>query len=173
VAWRLDNNAPFQAPRHLSIITRALVTDRTVLPTRPLSSSEHVLRDKFAESLATQSEMMDKLAQQLITLELAIPGLYATVLKLLAGEAATVPLNRWVYAAFACWFAALLLALVSLIPRNWRVDPTLLRADANAKGKVLGLEDFYRKSAVYKLWFLIPSALLLAAGIVCSAALLV
>ena len=59
---------------------------------------------------------MDKLAQQLITLELAIPGIYATAVKLTAGADATVTVDTGVIGAFLCWFAALLLALVSLIP---------------------------------------------------------
>lgn len=139
------------------------------LSTRPLTSAETVLRDKFAESLVAQSELMDKLAQQLITLELAIPGLYATVLKLIAGEAGTVAINRWVYASFGCWFLALILVLVSLFPRQWQVDPNVLRADR--KSKVLGLEDFYQRSARYKFWLLVPSALLFIAGIGCAALL--
>jgi len=147
------------------------MTSKTVLSTRPVTSSESVLRDKFAESIAGQSELMDKLAQQLITLELAIPGLYAAVLKLTAGDAATVPVNNWFYGAFGCWSVALLLALVSLIPRTWKVDPTLLKADATSKGGVLGLEDFFRKSAAYKRWLLIPSAVLFALGIFCAAML--
>ncbi len=147
------------------------MTGKTVLSTQPVTSSDTLLRDKFAESIVGQSELMDKLAQQLITLELAIPGLYATVLKLIAGDSATVTVNNWVYAAVVCWFLALVLALISLIPRNWKVDPTILKADATGKGSVLGLEDFYRESARYKLRLLIPSALLLMAGIVCSAVL--
>ena len=59
------------------------------LPTRPVSGSETLLRNKFAESIVGQSELMDKLAQQLITLELAIPGIYVAVLKLTAGDDAT------------------------------------------------------------------------------------
>jgi hypothetical protein len=62
----------------------------TALPTRPPSKSESLLREKFAESVAGQSDLMDQLARQLITLELAIPGLYATVLKLTQGDKATV-----------------------------------------------------------------------------------
>ena len=73
------------------------MTNKTVLPSRPVTSSETVLRDKFAESIVGQSELMDRLAQQLITLELAIPGLYATALKLLSGDAATVALDTRVY----------------------------------------------------------------------------
>lgn len=40
---------------------------------------------------------MDKLGQQLITLELAIPGLYATVLEFTKGDAATTTRNLWLY----------------------------------------------------------------------------
>jgi hypothetical protein len=147
------------------------MTSDTTLPTRPVSGGESVLRTKFAESIAGQSEAMDKLAQQLITLELAIPGIYVAVLKLTAGDGATVAVNNWLYGAFGCWFAALLLALISLIPRTWKVDPTILKADAAAKDGTLGVEDFFRRSARYKLRLLIPSALLLAAGILCAAML--
>ena len=62
----------------------------TAIPTRPPSNSDTLLREKFDESIAAQSEQMDKLGQQLITLELAIPGLYATVLKLISGEGTTL-----------------------------------------------------------------------------------
>lgn len=145
------------------------MTSNDPLPTRPLYGSENVLREKFAASIAGQSELMDRLAQQLISIELAIPGIYAAVLKLVAGEQASMTVDVWVYGAFGCWFVALVLALISLIPRTWQVDPTLLRADTQAKGAPLGLEDFYRKSAAYKRRLLIPSALLFAAGVFCSA----
>jgi hypothetical protein len=58
-----------------------MMTD-TPIPTIPQSSSDKILRAKFAESISGQSDQMDKLGQLLITLELAIPGLYATVLNL-------------------------------------------------------------------------------------------
>lgn len=146
---------------------------QTPISTRPLNPVESKLQEKFAESIVGQSELMDKLAQQLITLELAIPGLYATVLKLIAGDTGLVKVNNWFYAAFACWFLSLLFSLASLIPRQWKVDPTILKADAQGKGKTLGIEDFYHRSARFKLWLLIPSALLFAFGIVCSAVLVI
>ncbi len=145
------------------------MTNKTPLPTRPLTSADTILRDKFAESIVGQSELMDKLGQQLITLELAIPGLYATVLKLIAGDAGTVVVNNWFWGAFGCWLLSLLLALISLIPRRWQVDTNILKADP--KSNVIGIEDFYYKSARYKRWLLIPSALLFAVGIFCSALL--
>jgi hypothetical protein len=81
----------------------------TPIATRPPNKGEELLREKFAASIAGQSELMDKLGRQLITLELAIPGLYATVLKLVQGEDATLPVNNWLYATFLFWFVALLL----------------------------------------------------------------
>ena len=135
------------------------------LPTRPVNSSEKVLRDKFAESIAGQSDLMDKLARQLITLELAIPGIYATVLKLIQGEDATLTPNRWLYVTFICWFLALLVTLVSLVPRNWSVNPTILKSDPAGRGQALGIEDFFRKSAQYKRRLLIVACLLFWIGI--------
>lgn len=142
------------------------------LVTRPPNSAEKLLQQKFAESQAGQSELMDKLARQLITLELAIPGIYAAVLKLVQGEDATLPSSGWLIFTFVCWFLALLLTLISLIPRQWNVDPTILKSDPTGKGKALSLEDFFYKSARYKRRLLIPASLLFFAGIV-GAALLV
>jgi hypothetical protein len=106
-------------------------------------SQSALLRNKFAESIVGQNEQMDKLGQHLITLELAIPGLYATALKLLQGDDAPLPGNSWLYGAFGCWFLALLLTLQSLIPHGWQVDPTSLKRDAVQPDAVLGLEDFF------------------------------
>lgn len=144
----------------------------TPVSTRPVSSNETILRDKFAESLVGQSELMDKLGQQLITLELAIPGLYATVLKLTRGEDATLTANGWLYFTFGCWFLALVLTLWSLVPQPWRVDPTILKQDSAAPNGLLGLEEFFFKSAQYKRRLLIPAALLFWIGIL-GAALLI
>ncbi len=143
-----------------------------ILATRPPSEGENLLRNKFAESIAGQSELMDKLGQQLITLELAIPGLYATVLKFTQGDTATAARNQWLYLAFGCWFVALALTLASMVPRHWRVDPTILRQDPAQKNDMLGLEDFFYKSAQYKRWLLIPACVLFWLGVL-SAALLV
>lgn len=148
--------------------------EEVILTTRPLSSSEKLLRDKFYERYVGQNELMDKLAQQLITLELAIPGLYATVLKLLQGETAVLPDGFWLYFTFGCWFLALLLTLFSLIPRTWRVDPTILKGDPAGKGEggVLGLEAFFYQSARYKRILLIPACLLFWVGIASAALIL-
>lgn len=140
----------------------------TPLSTRPLNPSETALRNKFTESMAGQSELMDKLAQQLIALELAIPGLYATVLKLTQGDAVTLSPSLWLYAAFGCWSVALIATLASLVPRQWRVDPTVLRQDPTQSSNELGLEEFFFASARYKRRLLILAIILFWFGIVAA-----
>ena len=80
------------------------MTKQSPIPTRPISENEKLMRAKFDESVTAQSDLMDKLSGQLLTLELAIPGAYATILKLIGGDKAAVKINVAFYIAFACWF---------------------------------------------------------------------
>jgi len=136
------------------------------IKTKPLSDSAKYLREKFYEQYANQSEQMDTLARQLITIELAIPGLYATVLKLTQGDKATVTVDNWLIFTFGCWFLALALTLLALFPRNWKVDPTIIKSDPTGKSRAMSLEDYFYKSARYKFWLLAAACLLFGAGIV-------
>ena len=145
------------------------MTEQPIPTARPISPGAAKLREKYYEQFATQSDLMDKLAEHLIKLELAIPGLYAAVLKLVHGQDATVAIDGWIYAAFGCWFAALALTLVSLIPREWKVDPTVLKSDPASASPVMGLQDFFIKSARHKRRLLIPAMFLFWAGIICAA----
>jgi len=138
----------------------------TPISTRPPSEGEALLKKKFAESIAAQSEQMDKLGQQLITLELAIPGLYATVLKLVSGDKATLSVSPALYLSFICWGLALILTLLSLIPRRWKVNRDLLKQRAASESDELGIEDFFYKSAQYKRNVLIAACLCFFVGIV-------
>ena len=138
------------------------------IPTRPVGANDNLLRQKFYESIAAQSELMDKLSERLLTLELAIPGLYATVVKLIAGDKAIVTANAAFYVTLALWLLALVLTLAAMIPRNWKVDPQLLRQDAKKMDEILGIEDFFEQSARYKRRLLVASSLLFFAGI-CAA----
>jgi hypothetical protein len=139
------------------------------LPTRPPDTSEKKLKEKYAESFAHQSDLMDKLAQQLLTLELAIPGLYATVLKLIWGDKATVPVNNALYVTFGLWVVALGLTLMALIPRKWKVNPEIMEQDPESTTGELGIKDFFAKSARYKRNLLIVAAILFFFGIACAA----
>lgn len=143
--------------------------DDIPISTRPPSNRDKVLQEKFFESMAGQSEQMDKLGQQLLTLELAIPGLYATVLKLVSGDKATLAASPALYLTFGCWFLALLLTLASLIPRGWQVNPTIMKQAPSVKSKELGIEDFFYRTAQYKRRLLIAASLLFFSGIVSAA----
>ncbi len=135
------------------------------ISTRPLSDHEKVMRDKFYASIAAQSELMDKLSGQLLTLELAIPGAYAAILKLVGGTNATLQLNIAFYFAFGAWFLALALTLIALIPQKWTVDPSILKQDPEKFSEGLGIEDFFEQSAKYKRRLIIGSSVLFFVGI--------
>lgn len=135
------------------------------IPTRPVSENENLLRKKFYESIAAQSDLMDKLAERLLTLELGIPGLFATVLKLTRGDKATLTINAALNIAFALWLLALILTLLALTPRKWTVDTTILKQDPKKFDEGLGIEDFFNQSALYKRRLLTVSSLLFFAGI--------
>ncbi len=139
------------------------------LTTRPPDIYEEKIKEKYAESFANQSDLMDKLAQQLLTLELAIPGLYATVLKLIRGDKATAPVNNMLYVTFALWVVALGLTLMVLMPRRWKVNPEIMLQDPQSTTGELGIKDFFAKSASYKRNLLITATILFFLGIASAA----
>jgi len=131
----------------------------------PVSENENLLRKKFYESIAAQSDLMDTLGERLLTLELGIPGLFATVLKLTRGEAATLPINAALNLAFALWLMALILTLMALTPKKWTVDEDLLKQDPEKFSEGLGIVDFFEQSALYKRRLIVASSVLFFAGI--------
>lgn len=135
------------------------------IPTQPPSGQDNRLREKFQDALAAQSDLMDKLAERLLTLELAIPGLYATALKLVAGDKARLPANWAFYVTFALWLLALALTLAALTPKKWNVLPNLIRQAPDKLSAGLGVEDFFEQSAAYKRKLLIASSIIFFAGI--------
>lgn len=137
---------------------------KETIPTQPLGDNEKLLRKKFYESITAQSELMDKLCERLLTLELAIPGLYATTLKLVRGDTATVTINIALYATFACWLLALILTLIALTPKDWVVDTGVLKQDPEKFAEGLGIEDFFTQSAVYKRRLVTASSVLFFIG---------
>ena len=135
------------------------------ISTRPMNDNEKLMREKFYESITAQSDLMDKLSERLLMLELGIPGLYATVLKLVSGDKATVTVNAALYVTFACWLVALILTLLALTPKKWVVDPAVLKQDAKKFSQGLGLEDFFEQSALYKRRLVTASSIVFFAGI--------
>ncbi len=135
---------------------------------QPLSAVEKKLLDKYVEDLAGQSDRLTNLAERLITLELAIPGLFATVLKLAAGDKAAAPMNVFLYTAFFCWLAALVLTILALLPRSWQVDEQVMQQDHSVANAPLGIRDYFQNTARHKWHLVLPSAFLLFIGICCA-----
>lgn len=126
--------------------------------TRPPDTQERLLKERFADAVADQSRLMDSLAQTLLTVELAIPGLYATVLKWVSGGDQAA-LSCALVAAFFCWVAALVLTLIALFPKPYDVDPKHLRGSRDS------IETFFRESARRKWVLLLASIAFFIAGL--------
>lgn len=139
------------------------------IETRPVGEEENLLRKKFYENIASQSDLMDKLAERLLTLELGIPGLFATVLKLTRGDDATMPITASLNLAFGLWLIALVLTLIALTPAKWTVDVSVLKQDPAKFSEGLGIEDYFNQSALYKLRLVVTSSILFFAGIISAA----
>lgn len=151
----------------VKIMQRPSETDESILSTRPVNENEKLLRTKFYESIAAQSDLMDKLGEKLLTLELAIPGVYATALKLIRGDKATVGVDWLLVLVFACWASALAMTLIALTPKDWKVDIRVLKQDPQKfSDEGLGIEDFFNQSARDKRGWLTASSVVFFAGIV-------
>jgi hypothetical protein len=124
-------------------------SDEIIVDGRPPTQNdlETLYLTKYVEAIAAQSELMDKLGYQLITLELAIPGLYAAVLKLTEGDKATVDLNGWFVATFGFWLVALALTVWAVLPRFYRVDTEIIDGGT---AESLGIKQFFNESAQFK-----------------------
>ncbi len=143
------------------------MSEEEIIPTRPLDENEKLLQKKFYEDIAAQSERVDSLSAQLLSIELAIPGIYATVLKLISGDGTSLGNTTLVKFTFLLWFIALILTLIALTPKKYAVntdvfiqDPTLIEEEG------MGIEDYFSKSAQHKRKFAIASSLFFFAGIV-------
>jgi len=142
----MNNPTPSSTPPASVIVAEA---------TQPLDKIDEVLRESFAKDIVDQAARLDDLAKQLITLEIAVPGAYAAILKLASGEAATLS-NPWLsVAAFIAWFAALGLTLLALIPLRRQVDPDSLT----------DIQNYFTDSAARKLRCVIPASVLTLLGI--------
>lgn len=138
-----------------------------VISTRPLDENEKLLQKKFYEDLANQSERVDVLSAYLLNIELAIPGLYAGVLKLISGDGASLDNTSTVRLTFLLWFIALILTIIALTPKKYAVDPNVFTQDPNRmKEDGIGIEDYFTKTAQYKRRFALASALFFFFGVV-------
>ena len=142
------------------------MSEEKIISTRPLDENEKLLQKKFYEDIANQSERVDSLSAHLLTLELAIPGVYATVLKLISGDTA-LGNTATVRLTFFLWFIALILTLAALTPKKYAVNPDVFIQDPEqVDTEGMGVEDYFSKSAQYKRRLALASSLFFFAGIV-------
>ena len=134
-----------------------------ILVGQPLSKTDVVLQQGFADEIVQQSKRLDELAKQLITLELAIPGVYAAVLKMAHGPDGVV-VEPALIITFSLWALALGLTLVSLIPVKYSVDPDLLDGESSAGGGI-SVRAYFSQSAKRKRDLLLPACGLVFVGI--------
>jgi hypothetical protein len=147
---------------------RGRMAEEKQILTRPINEYEKVLRTKFYTCVAEQNELMDKVSEHLLTIELAIPGAYAAILKMIHGDDATLSLNWAFYVTFIAWFIALVLTLFAILPKKWKVDREILKQDPQKMDQSLGIEDFFEKSSDRKFWLIIASTLSFFVGVIAA-----
>lgn len=129
--------------------------ENTIVKGRPPNAEEKFIREKHLESISRQPALMDEIAKQLLTLELAIPGLYATVLKLISGDSGKLTLSSDLISVFLFWLLSLGCIVFALLPRAYKIDGNDLTAIRNS---------FY-KAASNKYAFILASIITFVIGI--------
>jgi len=125
---------------------------------KSLSKIDEKLQELFAQSIAEQPVLIENLAKLLVSLELAIVGIYSTVLKLIYGDSAVVTNIIGLFSTFTLWFLALLFAILTLVPQKYSVDVDNLES----------IREFFSKSAKRKLILVSISIAFFFGGIVVS-----
>jgi hypothetical protein len=125
---------------------------------KPLDIMDIKLQEKFAEDTANQAALMDNMGKQLLTLELGMVGIYATVLKLVAGSEATLHVDGSVVITFFLWLMAVISAVLAIFPEEYKVDSS----------KMDEIKDYFYTSARKKGKMLTLSVVLFFAGVLVS-----
>lgn len=124
-----------------------------------LSVIDTTIIESFAKDITEQNRLMDDIAKQLISMELAIPALYATVLKLIYGKDATIIDGGYILLiGFVFWFLSLVVTFVAIFPQKYTID----------KSNISEIEGFYTQSAKYKAKYLSLGAILFFMGVLSS-----
>lgn len=152
-------------PQH---VPTARVRSKTNLPDDAVriqtsSTSEYsqlhaFLQESLNKDLVEQSNRLSETAKSLLTLQLAVPGIFAAILKMFEGSKATLVQADYftttlIIGAFLSWMLALGLTLSVLRPDPYRVNPLATSRKAEGKSEkeqTLGLLELYQQSAVRK-----------------------
>ena len=126
------------------------------LKPRPITDAEKQIKAHFIDAIANQSKLMDSLAQQLLMVELAIPALYATLLKFKTG-AEKIDFNCLFATTFIFWLIAIVFTIQALFPKNYQ------NINRNSPAEI---EDFFNQAAHYKREHIYQSLFCFMAGLI-------
>ena len=129
--------------------------NKPLFEAQQITKEDNILREKFAEAIAKQSQLMDEVGKLLITIELATPAIFATILKLIKGDSGVLKIDTLTFWNFFLWFVALIITFVAIFPKKYKVD----------KNNLTEIEAFFRDSAKFKAKALIVSAVIYSVGI--------
>lgn len=126
--------------------------------TSKYTPSYSFLQDSFNKDLVEQSTRLAETAKNLLPLQIAVPSLFAAILKLFEGDKAilTQPdhlTTAIILGAFISWMIALGLSLSVLRPDQYRVNPLVTSRTIEGKSsedQALGLLELYQQSATSK-----------------------
>lgn len=123
------------------------------LPTRPPSPEGTELVAAFAKERSQQLARFDDLAKELLKVELAVPGLYLSALKL--GKEPSLSQSPWGAAlnslAFVLWACALVAGLWSLFPKKYQVLRDVpFRIEPTQGTEPLSIDEFYAIVTCFK-----------------------
>lgn len=141
---------------------------------RAYSKFDEDLQEGFTKDFLSQNDRLLDTAKSLLTLQIALPGLSAALLKLVAGNKAILDQSDTLAAAlilgaFLFWILGLGLSLLALKPNRYQVNPNVLerkRLDGKEDGSFSGLLDMYQKSAARRYNLILWSSVMTVSGLV-------
>lgn len=167
-------------PNHTIPAARVRTKDQnkqriTATSTSAPTPLDQALQRQVIDDFTQQNQLLSDSAKTLLSLQIAIPTLFAALLKMQAGKDAilnldTVSSSFFVIAAFLFWLLGLYLSLNALNPKRYYVDPHLLQTPADNKQQALDIYSFYQASTNHKHHCIFWSSFSAIAGLFCMLA---
>ncbi len=132
---------------------------------QPLSKpGDQALLDAYYQEPIKQVDRFTDLAKELFKVELAIPGIYAAVLRLVGRDQSAN--HSAVLIAFLFWLFAFLLTLRAIFPRRYKVLEDVVRSSRPTLGQEpMSIEEYFQRSTRDKQQLLLGSIFLFCIGI--------
>ena len=132
---------------------------------QPLSKpGDQALLDAYYQEPIKQVDRFADLAKELFKVELAIPGIYAAVLRLVGRDQSAN--HSAVLIAFLFWLFAFLLTLRAIFPRRYKVLEDVVRSSRPTLGQEpMSIAEYFQRSTRDKQQLLLGSIFLFCIGI--------